>query len=53
MTFSPDFSSKHIPGKMASTLPHIEGGHETLETILLKVCLLFSRKKNVAGYGRI
>lgn len=37
---------------MAPTLPHIEGGLETLEIILLKVCLLFSRKKNIAGYGR-
>lgn len=42
--FSPNFSSKHSPGKMAPTLPHIEGEHETLEIILLKVFYSLGRR---------
>ena len=53
MSFSLDFSSKHTPGKRAPTLPQIERGQETLEIILLKVCLSLSRKKNIARCGRI
>lgn len=53
MPCSLGFSSKHTPGKGAPALPQMERGQETLEIILLKVCLSLSRKKNVAGCGRI